>query len=47
MRVTVTAINAYGQASVTSEPIGPVVWDPPVNTDAAGDHRHDAADASR
>ena len=32
VRVTVTAINAYGQASVTSEPIGPVVWDPPANT---------------
>jgi subtilisin family serine protease len=32
VRVTVTAANAYGQVSVTSEPIGPVVWDPPVNT---------------
>ena len=32
VRVTVTATNAYGQVSVTSEPIGPVVWDPPVNT---------------
>ena len=32
MRVTVTATNAYGQASVTSEPVGPVVWDPPANT---------------
>ena len=32
VRVTVTATNAYGQVSVTSAPIGPVVWDPPVNT---------------
>src|SRR3954447_21515942 len=34
VRVTVTATNAYGQASATSDPIGPVVWDPPVNTTA-------------
>ena len=32
VRVTVTATNAYGQASATSAAIGPVVWDPPVNT---------------
>ena len=32
VRVTVTATNPYGQVSVTSAPIGPVVWDPPVNT---------------
>ena len=34
VRVTVTAANAYGQASATSEEIGPVVWDPPVSTSA-------------
>ncbi|HEX5618438.1 MAG TPA: S8 family serine peptidase, partial [Solirubrobacteraceae bacterium] len=34
IRVTVTATNAYGQASATSDAIGPVVWDPPVSTAA-------------
>ena len=32
VRVTVTATNAYGQASATSAPIGRSSWDPPVNT---------------
>ena len=32
IRVTVTATNAFGQASATSDPVGPVVWDPPANT---------------
>ena len=32
IRVTVTATNAYGQTTVTSDPVGPVVWAPPVNT---------------
>ena len=30
--VRITATNAFGQASVTSAPVGPVLWDPPVNT---------------
>jgi hypothetical protein len=34
VRVTVTATNPYGQASGTSDPIGPVVHDPPVSTTA-------------
>ena len=34
MRVTVTATNAYGQAVETSDPVGPIAFDPPVNTDA-------------
>ena len=32
IRVTVSATNAFGQASATSDPVGPVVWDPPTNT---------------
>jgi len=32
IRVTVTATNAYGQASATSPAVGPVVSDPPVNS---------------
>jgi hypothetical protein len=32
LRVTVTAVNAYGQTSVTSDPTGPVVFDPPAGT---------------
>ena len=43
VRVTVTATNAYGQASATSDPVGPVVCDPPVNTDAADDQPAPAA----
>ncbi|MBE2315655.1 S8 family serine peptidase [Solirubrobacter sp. CPCC 204708] len=31
IRVTVKATNPYGQATVTSDPVGPVTWDPPVN----------------
>jgi subtilisin family serine protease len=34
VRVTITATNAYGQASATSDPIGPVVGDPPVSASA-------------
>ncbi len=32
VRVIVTATNAYGQATATTDAIGPVVWDPPVST---------------
>ena len=32
VRITVTATNAFGQASATSDPVGPVVWDPPAST---------------
>ena len=46
VRVTVTATNAFGQASATSDPVGPVVWDSARQHHAARHHRHDAADAS-
>ncbi len=44
VRVTVTATNAYGQVSVTSAPIGPVVWDSAGQHRASVDRRHDPAD---
>lgn len=34
IRVTITAINPYGQASATSDPTAVVIADPPVNTAA-------------
>ena len=34
VRVTIAATNPYGQVSVTSDPIGPVVWIPPISTSA-------------
>ena len=32
--MTVTATNAYGQATETSDPVGPIAFDPPVSADA-------------
>ena len=43
VRVIVTATNAYGQATVTSDPVGPVALGPAGQHHAAGRQRHDAA----